>query len=75
MLQHETVAHILDLPDDLLAVIQHRLASGRTLVGNGGTMAIERRLPHENVGRLGSVERWVDLEPFSDDFGTGRHVK
>ena len=38
-------SNISDLPDDLLAVIKNRLASGQPLVGNGGTMTIERSLP------------------------------
>ena len=50
--KHETVANISDLPDDLLAVIKNRLATGQPLVGNGGTMTIQRSLPHGNVAAV-----------------------
>ena len=38
--KHETAANISDLPDELLAAIRNRLATGQPLVGDGDTMTI-----------------------------------
>ena len=62
--KHETVANISDLPDDLLAVIKNRLASGRPLVGDGGTMKIGRSLPHGNVAAVLGTMRNIGLDQF-----------
>ena len=61
---HETVANISDLPDDLLAVIKNRLATGQPLVGNGGTMSIYRSLPHGNVAAVLGTMRNIGLDQF-----------
>ncbi len=60
--KHETVANISDLPDDLLAVIKKRLASKQPLVGDGGTMTIERSLPHGNVAAVLGTLRNIGLD-------------
>lgn len=60
--RHETVANISDLPDDLLAVIKKRLASKQPLVGDGGTMQIERSLPHGNVAAVLGTLRNIGLD-------------
>ena len=62
--KHETVANISDLPDDLLAVIKNRLATGQPLVGDGGTMTIERSLPHGNVAAVLGTMRNIGLDQF-----------
>lgn len=62
--KHETVANISDLPDDLLAVIKNRLATGQPLVGNGGTMTIHRSLPHGNVAAVLGTVRNIGLDQF-----------
>ena len=59
---HETVANISDLPDDLLAVIRTRLTTGQPLVGDGGTMTIERSLPHGNVAAVLGTIRNIGLD-------------
>ncbi|MCX7386321.1 MAG: hypothetical protein NTX48_06605 [Planctomycetales bacterium] len=59
--KHETVANISDLPDDLLAVIKNRLATGQPLVGNGGPMTIHRSLPHGNVAAVLGTMRNMGL--------------
>jgi len=56
------VANISDLPDDLLAVIKKRLASKQPLVGDGGTMTIERSLPHGNVAAALGTLRNIGLD-------------
>lgn len=60
--KHETVANISDLPDDLLAVIKSRLASGLPLAGDGGTMTIERSLPHGHVAAVLGSMRNIGLD-------------
>ena len=62
--KHETVANISDLPDDLLAVIKNRLATGQPLVGNGGTMEIHRSLPHGNVAAVLGTIKNIGLDQF-----------
>ena len=62
--KHETVANISDLPDDLLAVIKNRLATGQPLVGDGGTMKIQRSLPHGNVAAVLGTMRNIGLDQF-----------
>ena len=62
--KHETVANISDLPDDLLAVIKNRLATGQPLVGDGGTMRIQRSLPHGNVAAVLGTMRNIGLDQF-----------
>ena len=62
--KHETVANISDLPDDLLAVIKNRLATGQPLVGDGGTMTIHRSLPHGNVAAVLGTMRNIGLDQF-----------
>lgn len=62
--KHETVANISDLPDDLLAVIKNRLATGRPLVGDGGTMKIHRSIPHGNVAAVLGTMRNIGLDQF-----------
>ncbi len=59
--KHETVGNLSDLPDDLLAVIKKRLASKQPLVGNGGTMTIERSLPHGHVAAVLGTLRNIGL--------------
>ena len=59
--KHETVANISDLPDDLLTVIKKRLDSKQPLVGDGGTMTIERSLPHGHVAAVLGTLRNVGL--------------
>ena len=62
--KHETVANISDLPDDLLTVIKNRLATGQPLVGDGGTMTIERSLPHGNVAAVLGTMQNIGLDQF-----------
>ena len=62
--KHETVANISDLPDDLLAVMKNRLATGQPLVGDGGTMTIERSLPHGNVAAVLGTMPNIGLDQF-----------
>ena len=62
--KHETVANISDLPDDLLAVIKNLLATGQPLVGDGGTMRIQRSLPHGNVAAVLGTMRNIGLDQF-----------
>ena len=60
--QHETVGNLSDLPDDLLATIKRRLATGLPLVGDGGTMSIRRSLPHGNVAVVLGTLRNLGLD-------------
>ena len=63
--KHETVANISDLRDDLLNVIKNRLATRQPLVGDGGTMTIERSLPHGNVAVEVFPGNTADLKAFT----------
>jgi transposase len=60
--KHETIANLSCLPDDLIEVIKQRLASGKPLVGDGGSFDIVRTLPHGNVQAVLGTARDVGLE-------------
>jgi transposase len=60
--KHETLGNLSCLPEDLIAVMKQRLASGQPLVGDGGSFEITRSLPHGNVAAVLGTARQLGLE-------------
>ena len=60
--KHETLGNLSDLPEDLIQVMRQRLADGRPLVGNGGSVQILRSLPHGNVAAVLGTARKIGLD-------------
>ncbi len=50
--KHETLGSLNDLPADLIAVMKQRLLSGQPITGDGGSIAIEKSLPHGHVAAV-----------------------
>ena len=50
--KHETLGSLNDLPADLIAVMKQRLSSGQPITGDGGSIAIEKSLPHGHVAAV-----------------------